>query len=232
MHRSTFLQRRSFFFAQSNLPDTTIGRCVGTVLAAVFFTWPAMAAHSAAHHAVSVNWWGLGSQYAHDPALGWSFLTFGLFVAGVFKMSKKRLAQHVCERAERIEKAIATSRQVYQQADQMVQQSQQRLARLDQEVEQIRIEAQAAGERCLQQMQQQSQQQAQRLEKRVWQEAEGQQRLACARVRQEWVDQALAQALEEIQAKPSAELADMNCRLQSMLHEDLQHFDQKAQKVL
>ncbi|MEM7495477.1 MAG: ATP synthase F0 subunit B [Myxococcota bacterium] len=204
--------------------SAAVGRSVGAVLATVLLAWPAMA-NSSADHAVTVNWWGLGSQYAHDPALGWSFITFGLFVAGVFKLSKHRLAQHIHERAERVEQAIATNRQAYQQAHHMVQQSQQRLAGLDQEVEQIRSAAKAAGERQLRQARQQVEQQAQRIKQRVRQEVEGQQRLACARVQREWVEQALTQALEEVQAKPSGELAQMDHRLQSMLHEDLQNPD-------
>merc|ERR1739848_71154 len=53
-----------------------------------------------------INWWSLGEEFKHSPALGFSLITFIIFIGIAFYYSKKRVNRFFHKRHLKIKKRI------------------------------------------------------------------------------------------------------------------------------
>ncbi|MEM7403019.1 MAG: hypothetical protein AAF310_03260 [Myxococcota bacterium] len=218
------------FLLSKRVQQSIVG-CVGLLT----LTWMASAAWSTtaaqqhddhAYHQ-QINWWGLGKSHAHNPAMGWSFITFGVFVLGLIKASRKPLRQHLEQRAHRFEQMRAASAQSHQQAQQELSQQQQQLQRLEQEVAQIKTRYQQRGQQQRQQLIDQGRQQVQQQHAQLEQTISLQLRRAQTQLQQQWVQEILQQAQQQLHVDAVKQQAAEH-DLQEMLHSDLQQFHKQG----
>jgi F-type H+-transporting ATPase subunit b len=94
-----------------------------------------------------INWWGLGSQYAERPALGWSLLTFFIFVGILFYAIRKPLSQYLIARSEQIRSAIEEAKRAKEEADARMREYQTKLSKLDEESARMKAEFIEQGRR-------------------------------------------------------------------------------------
>jgi F0F1-type ATP synthase membrane subunit b/b' len=57
-------------------------------------------------HSDGINWWGVGSQYAENPALGWYIITFVTFIGVLIYYARGPLSQYLADRAQGVRDAI------------------------------------------------------------------------------------------------------------------------------
>lgn len=81
-----------------------------------------------------LNWWGIGSAYKNNPALGWTLLTFCIFLALVIRFTKKPLALYLQQRSDTIKNAIEEAKIAKLDAANKLKQYEQRLLDLDAEI--------------------------------------------------------------------------------------------------
>lgn len=94
-----------------------------------------------------INWWGLGSEYAHEPAIGWSFVTFLIFIGLIVWFARKPFSLYLQARAKRIKTAIEEAQLAKRQAEERVQEYEGRLKRLDAEIAQMKADFTKQGEK-------------------------------------------------------------------------------------
>ena len=95
---------------------------------------------------VGINWWGLGSQYENNPAFAWYAITFVIFLAVLFYAIKKPLSEYLKARSQLVRRQIEEANTAKREADQRVQQYEERLAKLDEEIAQITTQFKRHGE--------------------------------------------------------------------------------------
>ncbi|MEI6805029.1 MAG: ATP synthase F0 subunit B [Myxococcaceae bacterium] len=93
-----------------------------------------------------LNWWGIGSAYKNSPAIGWTLLTFGIFVFFVIRFTKKPLALFLEERSDNIKNAIEEAKLAKLDAAAKLKQYEQRLLDLDAEILKMKSDFQHQGE--------------------------------------------------------------------------------------
>lgn len=94
----------------------------------------------------AINWWGLGSQYADNPAVGWYTITFVLFVFGLIHYTRRPLGLYLEARSREISQAINEAKRAKEDALAQLAVSEQQLKDLDSEVAAMRGEFLAQGE--------------------------------------------------------------------------------------
>lgn len=120
----------------------------------------------AGDHAPHVaNWFGLGSQYLHEPALGWLMVTFVLFALLIVGAARRPLGRHLQNRADGIRRALAEAQEARADAEARAAASEARLAQLDAEVQDLKAEFRRQGEAELARMEQAANAAAARLHK-------------------------------------------------------------------
>lgn len=103
-------------------------------------------ASSATHESQPINWWGLGSAYADNPALGWYVITFAIFVFGLVFLVRKPLAQYLEARARQISQAIDEAKIAKEQAHLQLKEFDAQLKNLDEQIRTMRADFQSQGE--------------------------------------------------------------------------------------
>lgn len=99
-----------------------------------------------AHHEPHVaNWWGLGSQYAQSPALGFVTITFLIFVSALLWILKPRIRSLLEERAYNVRKAIEEAQRARADAEARARDAEAKLAALAGEMAKLRGEFELQG---------------------------------------------------------------------------------------
>ncbi|MBL4818164.1 MAG: ATP synthase F0 subunit B [Deltaproteobacteria bacterium] len=93
-----------------------------------------------------LNWWGFGSAYQDNPAIGWMIITFVIFMALLLKAIKKPLANYLEARSEQIKNAIEEAKFAKEEAELKLRQYENRLLELDAELAKIKEDFRRQGE--------------------------------------------------------------------------------------
>ena len=93
--------------------------------------------------------WAAGAGSGRSPwaDLGFKAINFSILVGGLFFILRKPIAQALRDRHEGVRKALEDARKAKEEADAKAAEYAQRVANLDQEVEEIRSQVQAEAER-------------------------------------------------------------------------------------
>lgn len=92
------------------------------------------------------NWWGLGSQYADNPAFGWYLITFAIFVGGLVYAIRRPLMLYLEVRSKEIGQAIFDAKIAKEKAEKQLFELQERLTSLDSEMQKIKAEFERQGQ--------------------------------------------------------------------------------------
>lgn len=114
---------------------------------------PALAAgggseHGGGHHGAPhvENWWNLGSDYAHAPALGFLSITFLVFVGLMYAALKKPLGGYIEQRSNDVKNALEEAQKAKAEAEARAAEYEDRLQKLDGELEQLKSDFRSRGE--------------------------------------------------------------------------------------
>lgn len=94
--------------------------------------------HEEARH--SINWWGLGGEYANSPALGWFIVTFVIFAILFVYFIKKPLSLYLEARSREIRNALESANNAKAEAIAKMKACEDRLLNLDKEIERAKID--------------------------------------------------------------------------------------------
>jgi len=99
----------------------------------------------------SINWWGLGSQYSENPAMGWLLITFVIFVWILATLIKKPLGLYLETRSKDIKHAIEEGQKAKEESEQKLRLYEEKLNSLDHEIAKMKASflEQAQAERAL-----------------------------------------------------------------------------------
>jgi F-type H+-transporting ATPase subunit b len=103
------------------------------------------AATDSAHGEAHINWWGLGKEYAHAPALGLLFVTFFVFLFGLVFLLKMPLQVHLENRSDLVKKAIEEARRAKDAAEARARDAEQKLRDLDDEIQKMKRDFETQG---------------------------------------------------------------------------------------
>ena len=102
---------------------------------------------AAGHHPPHVaNWWGLGSEHAGAPALGWLGLTWLLFMGVLVSWVRKPLRAYLETRSSEVRKALEEAQAAKAEAEARAAASEARLSQLDADIAALKDEFRAQGE--------------------------------------------------------------------------------------
>lgn len=101
--------------------------------------------HGGGHTPHVENWWKLGAEWAHAPALGWMFVTFFTFCGILDYFVRQPLSNFLETRSEGVRKALAEAQEARAEAESKARDYETRLARLDDEVDALRKEFEDRG---------------------------------------------------------------------------------------
>jgi F-type H+-transporting ATPase subunit b len=93
-----------------------------------------------------LNWWGLGSAYKENPAIGWMLLTFGVFIFLIRHFVRKPLGEFLQARSAGIKNAIEEGRLAREEAAAKLAQYERRLLELDAEIARLKADFAHQGE--------------------------------------------------------------------------------------
>ncbi|MES2503575.1 MAG: ATP synthase F0 subunit B [Myxococcota bacterium] len=94
----------------------------------------------------SINWWGLGSAYQDNPAIGWMLVTFFIFLGFLWHFAKKPVATYLQNRSDEIRLAIEEGRRARLDAEAKLQECERRLLELDNEIARMKSDFLTQGE--------------------------------------------------------------------------------------
>lgn len=117
--------------------------------AASLFALPALAEggeHGGGHAAPHINWWGVGPEHAHAPALGWLAITFAIFLWLLYHFGKRPFKDMLIARHEAVKNALEEAAQAKAEAERVAQEYEERLAKLDDEIAALKREFVERGE--------------------------------------------------------------------------------------
>jgi F0F1-type ATP synthase membrane subunit b/b' len=87
---------------------------------------------------VAINWWEFGNK--HAPALGWTYITFFVFVGLIIYLVRKPLQIYLEARAFDIKRAIEEAKKAKEDALSRMAQYEAKLSALDAEIESMKNE--------------------------------------------------------------------------------------------
>ena len=93
-----------------------------------------------------LNWWGIGSAYKESPAIGWTLVTFVIFVLIIRHFVKQPMAVFLTTRSQMIKQGIEEARNAKLDAAQKLKQYEQRLRDLDAETIKIKSDFEHQGQ--------------------------------------------------------------------------------------
>jgi F-type H+-transporting ATPase subunit b len=153
-----------------------------------------------------INWWGLGSRYAHSPALGWYFLTFAIFVLGLICMVRKPLGLYLAARSNEIRKAINEAEIAKEEAKKKMQACEERISHLDIEIAQMKAEFIKLGTMEKAQLEKTAKQMAIQIVKDADDVIAGNLRQTMYRLKKDMAVQVIALAREEIKNRTNQQI--------------------------
>jgi F-type H+-transporting ATPase subunit b len=120
----------------------------GALLLSLLSAQSAFAAGGGGHHGAPhvANWWGLGSEWAHAPALGWLSITFLIFVALLYRAISKPLGNYIEHRSNEVKNALEEAAKAKAEAEARVREYEERLSKLDTELEELKSDFRVRGE--------------------------------------------------------------------------------------
>jgi F-type H+-transporting ATPase subunit b len=145
-----------------------------------------------------LNWWGIGSAYKNSPALGWTLVTFAIFLAVLIKFAKKPLSDFLLERSLNIKNAIEEARRAKLDAEAKLKQYEQRLLDLDAEISQMRADFQHQGELERARLKQEAEKIAEQIRKESEQSLKAEVAKALQALKQEVAEKILANAQKNL----------------------------------
>lgn len=92
-----------------------------------------------------LNWWGIGSAYQDSPAIGWTLVTFVIFLLIIRHFVKTPLALFLKTRSQEIKTAIEEAKLTRLDAEAKLKQYEQRLLDLDAEILEMKSDSQHQG---------------------------------------------------------------------------------------
>lgn len=136
-------------------------------VATALFVLPAAAAEGAHGHEPHVqNWWDmLGEQNAEAPAIGWLSITFFLFLFIVWRGVRRPLTSYLEARSDEVKNALEEARIAQAEAEARAQEYEDRLARLDDEIDAMKAEFKSQGEAEVKRLEQAGKHAAARIQK-------------------------------------------------------------------
>jgi F-type H+-transporting ATPase subunit b len=104
------------------------------------------AGHGAEHMPHVANWWGLGGEWAHAPALGFLSITFLVFVGLLYAALKKPLGGYIEQRSNEVKNALEEAQKAKREAEAKAREYEERLSKLDGELDQLKSDFKTRGE--------------------------------------------------------------------------------------
>lgn len=105
------------------------------------------AAHGGGGHEPHVaNWWGVGPEYAHAPALGFVMITFAVFVGALVYFLRPRIGVLLENRADTVKKAIEEARRAKDAAEARAREAEQKLQSLETEMKRLKADFEQQGQ--------------------------------------------------------------------------------------
>ncbi len=164
------------------------------------------------------NWWGIGTQYAEAPALGWVAVTFVVFVVAIVMYLGPRFRNVLADRADLVEKGIEEARRAREAAEARAQEAESKLKNLEDEMRRLRADFEEQGKAELERLEKMAQDTAVRIGK----DAEDTIAAETDRARQSLRAEAARLALEMAEERIRAALSGSDdARLQKALIDDL-----------
>lgn len=149
-----------------------------------------------------LNWWGIGSAYKDSPAIGWTLITFVIFVAFITKFAKKPLGAFLQERSDLIKNSIEEAKRAKLDAAAKLKQYEQRLLELDAEIIKMRSDFQHQGELERARLQQDAEKIAEQIRKESEQSLKAEVAKALHALKQEIAEKILATAQKNLSFNP------------------------------
>ncbi len=159
-----------------------------------------------------LNWWGLGSAYVNQPAIGWSLLTFFVFVGALFYALRQPTVRYLQVRSEQIRQSIEEARRAKESADRRVREYEEKLKKLDDQAASMHQEFAEQGKK----------------EKALLEKAAKQVAEQIAKDTQEAIDAEIARAFAMLQAEAAAHAVklaklEIRSRMTPQIEEQLNH---------
>lgn len=93
-----------------------------------------------------LNWWGLGSAYQNNPAMGWMLVTFSIFLFATYRFIRRPLADYLQARSDAIRNAIQEGARAREEAESKLKLYENRLLQLDAEIAKMKADFAHQGE--------------------------------------------------------------------------------------
>lgn len=149
-----------------------------------------------------LNWWGIGSAYQNSPAIGWTLVTFVIFLLIIRHFVKTPLALFLKTRSQEIKTAIEEAKIAKLDAEAKLKQYEQRLLDLDAEILKMKSDSQHQGELERARLQQEAQKIAEQIQKDSEQTLKAEVSRAILLLKQEIADKILAKAKQNLNLTP------------------------------
>ncbi len=149
-----------------------------------------------------LNWWGLGSAYKESPAIGWTLVTFTIFVGLLFRFVKKPAALYLKTRSENIKNAIEEAKIAKLDAAAKLKQYEQRLLELDAEILKMRTDFQHQGEQERARLKQEAEKIAEQIRRESQESLKAEISRAMLALKQEIADKILRAAQQDLALTP------------------------------
>jgi F-type H+-transporting ATPase subunit b len=98
-----------------------------------------------AHEAHVANWWGLGAEHAHEPALGLVTMTFLIFTSALLWILRPRIRRLLEDRSYSVAKAIEEAQRARAAAEDRAREVENKLASLAGEMRTLRADFEVQG---------------------------------------------------------------------------------------
>lgn len=87
---------------------------------------------------VIFNWWSIGENYKENPAIGWLFVTFIIFLLALWQFIKKPLNDFIYSRSEKIKEMLNKNNTYRDEVFQKLQVCNLRLHNINTEIDEIK----------------------------------------------------------------------------------------------
>lgn len=149
-----------------------------------------------------LNWWGIGSAYKESPAIGWTLITFAIFVAFIIKFTKKPLGDFLQQRSDHIRNSIEEAKRAKLDAAAKLKQYEQRLLELDAEILKMKSDFKHQGELERARLKQDAERIAEQIRKESEQSLKAEVAKALHALKQEVAEKILATAQKNLSFNP------------------------------
>ena len=173
-----------------------------------------------------INWFDLPgitdgfslNDSIHNPALFWLFVTFGIYVAIIGWVMYKKLPGFLAQRSELIRKAIEEASQVKKEAEENARAYEERMAKLDEEIKQLREDFASQGQAEFERVEKSAEIAAAKIQKDTEATIDAELQKAVAEIQSETAKLAYGLATEHLEKSLTAE---DQTRLEDAFLEDL-----------